>query len=190
MDHLALSSTRFITAPFSLTNIRMSQQKIRIPAHIITCQGATGLGNTRGKVRKDFYRLLSITSPKSVGCEEIKRAYRSMALRYHPDVCRDESMKEELTKMFVQLNEAYRTLSDPVLRNEYDFELGLSGLGCDDFHTSCTENDRSDLERQFEQVVWQDHQGSETRNVQEDASELRRRNTCRTMKKGHNRMRK
>ncbi|KAK9929618.1 hypothetical protein M0R45_026712 [Rubus argutus] len=72
--------------------------------------------------------------------DEIKRAYRSMALRYHPDVtdCRDDdsSMKES-TRLFVQLNEAYKTLSDPVLRGEYDCELGLTA------NSSCSSSCRS-----------------------------------------------
>ena len=57
--------------------------------------------------------------------DDIKRAYRSMALRYHPDVCHDPSEKEESTRMFVQLNAAYETLSNPRLREEYDCKLGL-----------------------------------------------------------------
>ncbi|XP_024172059.1 chaperone protein dnaJ 20, chloroplastic [Rosa chinensis] len=61
--------------------------------------------------------------------DDIKRAYRSMALRYHPDVVdhrADDSSMKESTQLFVQLNEAYKTLSDPVLREEYDYELGLT----------------------------------------------------------------
>ncbi|KAH7518558.1 hypothetical protein FEM48_Zijuj09G0184300 [Ziziphus jujuba var. spinosa] len=64
-------------------------------------------------------------STEKASMDEIKKAYRSMALRHHPDVCLDPSMKEESTKMFVKLNEAYQTLSDPVLRKEYDYEMLL-----------------------------------------------------------------
>ncbi|KAK4271235.1 hypothetical protein QN277_019957 [Acacia crassicarpa] len=49
-----------------------------------------------------------------------------MALRYHPDVCRDTAAKEEWTRLFVQLNAAYETLSNRQLREEYDYiVLGL-----------------------------------------------------------------
>ncbi len=72
----------------------------------------------------NLYKILSL-SPRSATNDEIKRAYRSMALHYHPDVCHDPSMKEESTRMFVQLNDAYKTLSNPMLRAEYDCELGL-----------------------------------------------------------------
>ncbi|KAG6652910.1 chaperone protein dnaJ 11, chloroplastic-like [Carya illinoinensis] len=66
----------------------------------------------------NFYEVLSL-SPNNASINEIKKAYRSMALRYHPDVC-PPPMKEESTRMFVKLNAAYRTLSDPVLRKEYE----------------------------------------------------------------------
>ena len=56
----------------------------------------------------NFYKMLSL-SDNSATTDEIKRAYRSMALQYHPDVCHDPSMKEESTRMFVQLNAAYKT---------------------------------------------------------------------------------
>ena len=72
----------------------------------------------------NLYKVLSL-SPKSATTDDIKKAYRSMALRYHPDVCQDCSKKEESTRMFVQLNAAYQTLSNPRLRAEYDCELGL-----------------------------------------------------------------
>ncbi|WJZ99969.1 hypothetical protein VitviT2T_018371 [Vitis vinifera] len=48
-----------------------------------------------------------------------------MSLQYHPDVC-DPSMKEESTMMFIQLNAAYKTLSDPTLQMQYDYDTGLA----------------------------------------------------------------
>ncbi|XP_052197436.1 chaperone protein dnaJ 20, chloroplastic-like [Diospyros lotus] len=73
--------------------------------------------------KTNFYEVLSLGSEK-VGFEEIKKAYRAMALQYHPDVC-PPSTKEESTRRFVELREAYETLSDPVSRRIYDCELGL-----------------------------------------------------------------
>ncbi|XP_028800796.1 chaperone protein dnaJ 20, chloroplastic-like [Neltuma alba] len=73
----------------------------------------------------NFYKLLSLSS-EAATMTEIKQAYRSMALRYHPDVCRHTSEREEWTRLFVQLNAAYETLSNPQLREEYDYNvLGL-----------------------------------------------------------------
>ncbi|KAL5555967.1 hypothetical protein UlMin_038203 [Ulmus minor] len=76
------------------------------------------------KAKSNFYEVLSLGS-KSVGLDEIKKAYRSMALRYHPDVCVDPLAKEESTRRFIELQKAYETLSNPISREMYDFELGL-----------------------------------------------------------------
>ncbi|XVE83186.1 hypothetical protein DITRI_Ditri16bG0067400 [Diplodiscus trichospermus] len=71
----------------------------------------------------NFYKVLSLDS-ENVGLDEIKKAYRRMVLQYHPDVC-PPSAKEESTKRFLELQMAYETLSDPVSRKVYDYELGL-----------------------------------------------------------------
>ncbi|KAK4356646.1 hypothetical protein RND71_025617 [Anisodus tanguticus] len=75
----------------------------------------------------NFYEVLSLCSENNnVGINDIKRAYRCMALQYHPDVCHDHSNnKEESTKRFIELQKAYETLSDPILRENYDYELSL-----------------------------------------------------------------
>ncbi|KAI3715781.1 hypothetical protein L6452_22768 [Arctium lappa] len=69
----------------------------------------------------NFYKVLCLSS-KTAGIEEIKRAYRTLALKYHPDVCDDE----DATKTFVLLHTAYTTLVDPVSREDYDCTL----VGC------------------------------------------------------------
>lgn len=53
---------------------------------------------------------------------EIKLAYRQMVRRYHPDVC-PPTEREECTRRFLQVQEAYDTLSDPHLRADYDLWL-------------------------------------------------------------------
>ncbi|KAK1414642.1 hypothetical protein QVD17_30391 [Tagetes erecta] len=72
----------------------------------------------------NFYKLLSLSSNK-VGTKEIKRAYRTLALKYHPDVSRDQ----DATQMFLLLQTAYKTLVDPVSREEYDCALGFGEPG-------------------------------------------------------------
>ncbi|OAY32116.1 chaperone protein dnaJ 20, chloroplastic [Manihot esculenta] len=75
--------------------------------------------------KETFYKVLSL-NPQEAKPEDIKKAYRKMALRYHPDVCQNSTMsREECRRMFLQVHEAYRTLSDPVLREEYDLGLFL-----------------------------------------------------------------
>ncbi|XP_077214112.1 chaperone protein dnaJ 20, chloroplastic-like [Tasmannia lanceolata] len=75
---------------------------------------------------KNLYEILSLES-ENVGIDEIKKAYRRMALQYHPDVC-PPSMKDEFTLMFVELRKAYETLSDPLLRRNYDRKLSSGDL--------------------------------------------------------------
>ncbi|KAL0349657.1 UNVERIFIED_CONTAM: Chaperone protein dnaJ 20, chloroplastic [Sesamum radiatum] len=70
----------------------------------------------------NYYEILSLSS-RDVGFDEIKKAYKTMALQCHPDVCTTSLTKEESTRRFIELREAYETLSDPNLRRVYDYEL-------------------------------------------------------------------
>ncbi|KAJ7562557.1 hypothetical protein O6H91_03G074200 [Diphasiastrum complanatum] len=65
-----------------------------------------------------LYELLGVDD--NVGLPEIKRAYRQMALQYHPDVCSPDQIVE-CTDKFVQAQHAYQILSDPELRADYDY---------------------------------------------------------------------
>ena len=62
----------------------------------------------------DFYELLGIN--KDATHEEIKKAYRDMVKRYHPDV----NKSDEASKIIISLNEAKETLLDDDKRSEYD----------------------------------------------------------------------
>ncbi|XP_041009297.1 chaperone protein dnaJ 20, chloroplastic-like [Juglans microcarpa x Juglans regia] len=74
----------------------------------------------------NFYEVLSLGSDhRNVSFDEIKKAYRNLALQCHPDVCPVPSAKQESTKRFVELRKAYETLSDPISRQMYDYELAL-----------------------------------------------------------------
>ncbi|OAY34807.1 chaperone protein dnaJ 20, chloroplastic [Manihot esculenta] len=83
-----------------------------------------------------FYDLLGI--PKSGTLSEIKKAYKQLARKYHPDVSPPEC-KEEYTKRFLQVQEAYETLSDPKSRALYDRDMDR-GL---DLHTIFSTTKRS-----------------------------------------------
>lgn len=69
---------------------------------------------------KDYYKILGI--PKGSNEEEIKKAYRRMALRFHPDKNTDANAEEK----FKEIAEAYEVLSDPKKRVVYD-QLGEEG---------------------------------------------------------------
>ena len=65
----------------------------------------------------DYYEVLGV--PKNADEKEIKKAYRSMARKYHPDVCKEPGAEER----FKEVNEAYSVLSDAQKRQQYD-QLG------------------------------------------------------------------
>jgi hypothetical protein len=67
-----------------------------------------------------FYDLLGI--PESGSLMDIKSAYKQLARKYHPDVS-PPGRVEEYTKRFIQVQEAYETLSDPSRRIMYDRDM-------------------------------------------------------------------
>lgn len=71
---------------------------------------------------QSFYDLLGISD--DVGLTDIKQAYRQLARKYHPDVCPPEQA-EEYTRRFIEVQEAYETLSDPRRKNLYDSRLAM-----------------------------------------------------------------
>lgn len=71
---------------------------------------------------KSYYDILQV--PKGASDEQIKRAYRKLALKYHPD---KNQGNEEANKRFAEINNAYEVLSDGEKRNIYD-RYGEEGL--------------------------------------------------------------
>jgi molecular chaperone DnaJ len=74
--------------------------------------------------KKDYYEIIGVH--KGASEEEIKKSFRQLALKYHPD--RHPTDKEEAEKKFKEVAEAYEVLSDPEKRAQYD-RFGHAGLG-------------------------------------------------------------
>src|SRR4026207_32435 len=79
----------------------------------------------------DFYNTLGVQ--KTASDDDIKKAYRKLAMTYHPD--RNNGSREAEEK-FKQITEAYDVLRDPNKRAAYDRygEAGLPGAGSAGFH--------------------------------------------------------
>jgi len=99
------------------------------------------MGATQNK--RDYYEVLGVS--KSANADEIKKAYRKVALKYHPD--RNPGNQEAETK-FKEAAEAYAVLSDPKKRQQYDqFGHSLGGQGFSGFQGF--ENSFADFEDVF-----------------------------------------
>lgn len=72
--------------------------------------------------KRDFYEVLGI--PKGATDAEIKKAFRNLARKHHPDVNKEKGSAEK----FKEINEAYHALSDPRKRQQYD-QFGSAGPG-------------------------------------------------------------
>ncbi len=81
-------------------------------------------------IKRDYYEVLGVR--RDAGDDDIKKAYRQMALKYHPDRNSEDPHAEE---RFKEASEAYEVLSDPERRHIYDTygHQGLAGAGFQGF---------------------------------------------------------
>lgn len=108
------------------------QLKTQLVKPIISIKTPTGLyrgGRTRAAAvnslyaaaQENLYELLGVSERGTLS--EIKKAYKKLALKYHPDVS-PPHRAAEYTRRFIRVQEAYETLSDPNTRAMCDRDLG------------------------------------------------------------------
>ena len=87
--------------------------------------------------KRDYYEVLGVD--KSADEKEIKKAYRKLAMKYHPDVSEEEGSEEK----FKEISEAYAVLSDEEKRQRYDQfgHAGMEGFTAEDFYQNVNFDD-------------------------------------------------
>jgi DnaJ-class molecular chaperone len=89
---------------------------------------------------ESFYSILGV--PENANADEIKKAYRKLSLKYHPD--RNQGDIEK-TKTFQKINEAYETLSDNEKKDEYDMRGKNPFMRMNSFGGNGDDMDMNDL---------------------------------------------
>ncbi len=94
------------------------------------------MGTIRVNQKRDYYEVLGVGRDATE--QEIKSAYRKLALQHHPD--RNPDNKEEAEERFKEITEAYSVLADPEKRAAYDrfgfAGVGAAGAGAPDFSST------------------------------------------------------
>jgi curved DNA-binding protein len=106
---------------------------------------------------KDYYKILGVS--KDASPEEIKKQYRKLAVKYHPDKNPGNKQAED---KFKEMGEAYEVLHDPEKRKKYDT------LGSDWKHYSQTENNNQQGNPDFSQWAQQDQGRQYSRYTPDD----------------------
>ena len=91
---------------------------------------------------KDYYRILGVN--KDTSAQDIKKAFRQLALRYHPD--RNPDNPKQAEAKFKEINEAYEVLGDEQKKRQYDCLLNWQAYSLRTIIINDTLNDKADLD--------------------------------------------
>jgi len=95
-------------------------------------------------VAKNYYETLGV--PRNASDTEIKKAYRKLAMQYHPD--RNPGKEKWANEKFKEINEAYGALGDPQKRRQYD-QFGTVGNAGDIFGSPFTRTTFEEMMKDF-----------------------------------------
>jgi len=93
---------------------------------------------------KDYYQVLGV--PRNATDEQVKKAYRKLAMQYHPD--RNPGKEQWANEKFKEINEAFSVLGDPEKKKQYD-QFGTVGNVGDIFGSPYTRTTFEDLMKDF-----------------------------------------
>ena len=93
---------------------------------------------------KDYYQILGV--PRNASQDQIKKAYRKLAMQYHPD--RNPGKEQWANEKFKEINEAFGVLGDPQKRQQFD-QFGTVGNIGDIFGSPFTRTTFEDLMKDF-----------------------------------------
>jgi len=107
---------------------------------------------------KNYYEILEVS--KNASPEVIEKAYKTLAKKYHPDVC-EENDKEKSEKLFKEIGEAYDILSNAEKRADYDsnYEKFVASSSS----TSNKTNINQDADDVFRSATYRPQQSAQTR---------------------------
>ena len=91
---------------------------------------------------KDYYLILGVN--REASAQDIKKAFRRLALRYHPD--RNPDNPKQAEEKFKEINEAYEVLGDEQKKRQYDHLLNWPAYSRRTIIINDTPNDKADLD--------------------------------------------
>jgi curved DNA-binding protein len=94
--------------------------------------------------KKDYYVILGV--PRGASDEDIKKAYRKLAMQFHPD--KNPGKEKWANEKFKEINEAFAVLGNPDKRKQYD-QFGTTGDVGDIFGSQTTSSTFEDLMKEF-----------------------------------------
>lgn len=93
---------------------------------------------------KDYYAILGV--PRDASDDQIKKAYRNLAMQYHPD--KNPGKEEWANAKFKEINEAFAVLGNSEKRRQYD-QFGITGNANDVFSNAATSSTFEDIMKDF-----------------------------------------